>query len=49
MDHFQDEQKKMAQEELIEITEELKAAQEEAIIKEKQWKQMVEDPGESKK
>lgn len=49
MKHFQDEQKKLEQEELIEITEELKAAQEEALIKEKQWKQMVEDPGESKK
>ena len=49
MKHRQAEQQKSKPEELIEITEELKAVQEEALVKEKQCKQMIEDPGESKK
>lgn len=40
MKHRQAEQQKSKPEELIEITEELKAVQEEALVKEKQCKQM---------
>lgn len=48
MKHRQSVQQKSKQENLIEISEELRTAQEEALVKEKQWKQTMEDPGESK-